>query len=79
MKNLRSVVARAAIATLGHMFAHLKKAMDKELESTACVLLHKSGKSNNFFREDVELALGRMMQNCSPTCVLNALVTTGLR
>ncbi|KAL6477497.1 hypothetical protein MHYP_G00133320 [Metynnis hypsauchen] len=78
VKNLRSVVARAAISTLGHMFAHLKKAMDKELESTSSVLLHKSGESNNFIREDVELALRCMVQNCSPTRVLNALVTTGL-
>ncbi|KAL7862329.1 hypothetical protein SRHO_G00137700 [Serrasalmus rhombeus] len=78
VKNLRSVVARAAMSTLGHMFAHLKKAMDKELECVACALLHKSGESNNFIREEVELTLGCMVQNCSPIRVLNALVTTGL-
>ncbi|KAI4889922.1 hypothetical protein NFI96_032359, partial [Prochilodus magdalenae] len=78
VKNLRSVVARAAMGTLGHMFEHLQKTMDKELERTACVLLQKSGESNNFIREDAELALGHMVDNCTPGRVLNALVSTGL-
>lgn len=67
------------MGTLGHMFEHLQKTMDKELEWTACVLLQKSGESNNFIREDAELALGHMVDNCTPGRVLNALVSTGLR
>ncbi|XP_066511340.1 TOG array regulator of axonemal microtubules protein 1-like [Hoplias malabaricus] len=78
VKNPRSAVARAAMATLGHMYIHLKKAMHKELDSTVSVLLLKAGESNNFIRDDVERALGHMLQNCNPKRALNALVTTGI-
>ncbi|KAL6461864.1 hypothetical protein MHYP_G00300090 [Metynnis hypsauchen] len=78
VKNLRSMVSRAAMSTLAHLYVHLQRKMDQEVESTACVLLHKAGESSQFIREDVEAALSTMVQNCSPGRVLHALLTGGL-
>ncbi|KAL7833942.1 hypothetical protein AOLI_G00289020 [Acnodon oligacanthus] len=78
VKNLRSMVSRAAMTTLAHLYAHLQRKMDQEVEITACVLLHKAGESSQFIREDVEAALSMMVQNCSPGRVLHALLTGGL-
>ncbi|XP_037390225.1 TOG array regulator of axonemal microtubules protein 1-like [Pygocentrus nattereri] len=72
------MVCRAAMTTLAHLYAHLQRKMDQEVESTACVLLHKAGESSQFIREDVEAALSMMVQNCSPGRVLHALLTGGL-
>ncbi|KAL7833930.1 hypothetical protein AOLI_G00288900 [Acnodon oligacanthus] len=72
------MVSRAAMTTLAHLYAHLQRKMDQEVESTACVLLHKAGESSLFIREDVEAALSMMVQNCSPGRVLHALLTGGL-
>ncbi|KAH0620194.1 hypothetical protein JD844_020203 [Phrynosoma platyrhinos] len=60
VKNLRSVVSRAAVVCLGDMFNYLKKSMDQELDNTVKVLLHKTGESNTFIREDVDRALKAM-------------------
>ncbi|XP_076855132.1 uncharacterized protein LOC143510037 isoform X2 [Brachyhypopomus gauderio] len=79
VKNLRSMVSCAAMTTLAHMFAHLRRAMDPEAEAAARVLLHKAGDSSLFIREDVDLALGAMVQSCSPRRVINALLAGGLR
>ncbi|XP_062840784.1 uncharacterized protein LOC134300068 [Trichomycterus rosablanca] len=78
VKNLRSAVSRAAMATLGHLYIHFNKSMDQYVKSTAGVLLHKAGEANKFIREEVELTLGNMVQNCSPGPVHNALLDTGL-
>ncbi|KAL6461860.1 hypothetical protein MHYP_G00300050 [Metynnis hypsauchen] len=72
------MVSRAAMTTLAHLYVHLQRKMDQEVESTACVLLHKAGESSQFIREDVEAALSMMVQNCSPGRVLHALLTCGL-
>ncbi|KAL7833937.1 hypothetical protein AOLI_G00288970 [Acnodon oligacanthus] len=79
VKNLLSMVSRAAMITLANLYAHLQRKMDQEVESTACVLLHKAGESSQFIREDVEAALSMMVQNCSPGRILHALLTGGLR
>lgn len=72
------MVSRAAMTTLAHMFAHLRGAMDPEVEVAALVLLHKAGESSVFIKEDVDLALAAMVQSCSPRRVLNALLNGGL-
>ncbi|KAJ8290502.1 hypothetical protein GJAV_G00013710 [Gymnothorax javanicus] len=77
--NLRSGVSRVAVATLGNLYTHLQKGMDQELEGTASALLHKVGVSNTFIRQDVDTALNCMVQNCTPTRVVNALLTGGVR
>ncbi|XP_062334595.1 TOG array regulator of axonemal microtubules protein 1-like [Osmerus eperlanus] len=76
--NLRSAVCMAAMATLGDMYVHLKRAMDNELEGTARVLLLKAGECNAFIRQAADLALGHMVHNCSPGHVMNALLLGGL-
>ncbi|XP_034381350.1 TOG array regulator of axonemal microtubules protein 1 isoform X2 [Cyclopterus lumpus] len=78
VKNLRSSVSRVAVCTLGDLYTHLGKAMDQELEGTVRALLQKAGESNAFIRQDVDAALGCMVQHCTPTRGINALLSGGL-
>ena len=50
VKNLRSQVARFALATFCDMFIHLKRNMDIELDLTVKAVMQKSGESNEFLR-----------------------------
>ncbi|XP_041959564.1 TOG array regulator of axonemal microtubules protein 2-like isoform X2 [Alosa sapidissima] len=79
VKNLRSMVSRAAMVTLAHLHAHLGRGMDTEAEGTAQTLLPKAGEASGFIREDMELALGYMVLNVTPSRSMNALINTGLR
>lgn len=79
VKNLRSGVSRAAVCTLGDLFSHLHKAMDQELEGTVKALLHKAGETSAFIRQDVDTALDCMVQHCTPSRSINALLSGGLR
>ncbi|TKS86553.1 TOG array regulator of axonemal microtubules protein 1 [Collichthys lucidus] len=78
VKNLRSGVSRVAVCTLGDLYTHLQKAMDQELEGTVKALLQKAGESNAFIRQDVDAALDCMVQYCTPTRGINALLSGGL-
>ncbi|XP_035377930.1 TOG array regulator of axonemal microtubules protein 1-like isoform X3 [Electrophorus electricus] len=78
VQNLRSGVSRVALVTLGELYSGLQKGMDQEVEATAKVLLHKAGESNAFIRQDVDTALDCMVQNCTPTRSMNALLAGGL-
>ncbi|XP_066529138.1 TOG array regulator of axonemal microtubules protein 1-like [Hoplias malabaricus] len=78
VRNLRSGVSRMAVVTLGELYSFLQKGMDQELEATAKALLHKAGESSAFIRQDVDAALNNMVQNCTPTRSMNALITGGL-
>ncbi|XP_053140412.1 TOG array regulator of axonemal microtubules protein 1 isoform X2 [Hemicordylus capensis] len=77
VKNLRSVVSRAAVVCLGDLFNYLKKSMDQELDNTVKVLLHKTGESNTFIREDVDKALKAMVNNVTPARALSSLINGG--
>ncbi|XP_034531485.1 TOG array regulator of axonemal microtubules protein 1 isoform X1 [Notolabrus celidotus] len=78
VKNLRSGVSRVAVCTLGDLYTHLQKAMDQELEGTVKALLQKAGETNAFIRQDVDAALDCMVQHCTPTRGINALLSGGL-
>ncbi|KAM4625771.1 TOG array regulator of axonemal microtubules protein 1 [Polymixia lowei] len=78
VKNLRSGVSRVAVCTLGHLYSHLQKTMDQELEGTAKALLLKAGESSTFIRQDVDVALDCMVQYCTPIRSINALLTGGV-
>uniref|UniRef100_A0A1A8N1V1 Family with sequence similarity 179, member B n=3 Tax=Nothobranchius pienaari TaxID=704102 RepID=A0A1A8N1V1_9TELE len=78
VKNLRSGVSRVAVCTLGDLYTHLQRAMDQELEATVKALLQKAGESNAFIRQDVDAALDCMVQHCTPTRGISALLTGGL-
>ncbi|CAL8272182.1 unnamed protein product [Merluccius merluccius] len=78
VKNLRSGVSRVAVCTLGDLYSRLQRAMDQELEGTARALLHKAAESNAFIRQDVDAALGHMVQHCTPTRCVNAFLVGGL-
>uniref|UniRef100_A0AAV2JIG7 TOG domain-containing protein n=1 Tax=Knipowitschia caucasica TaxID=637954 RepID=A0AAV2JIG7_KNICA len=78
VKNLRSGVSRTAVCTLGDLFSNLQKAMDQELEASVKALLHKAGECNAFIRQDVDAALDSMVQHCTPTRSIQALLTGGL-
>ncbi|KPP69386.1 hypothetical protein Z043_111866, partial [Scleropages formosus] len=66
MKNLRTGVSRAALGTMGDLYAHLHKSMDQELDWTASVLLERACHSNVFIRQEVDAALDSMVENCTP-------------
>ncbi|XP_063765412.1 TOG array regulator of axonemal microtubules protein 1 isoform X2 [Eleginops maclovinus] len=78
VKNLRSSVSRVAVCTLADMYTQLQKAMDQELDGTVKALLLKAGESNAFIRQDVDAALDCMVQHCTPTRGINALLSGGL-
>ncbi|XP_055720549.1 TOG array regulator of axonemal microtubules protein 1-like isoform X2 [Salvelinus fontinalis] len=78
VRNLRSGVSRVAVGAMGELYTVLQKGMDQELEATAKALLQKAGESNAFIRQDVDAALDSMVQHCTPTRSLNALLTSGL-
>ncbi|XP_029114198.1 TOG array regulator of axonemal microtubules protein 1 [Scleropages formosus] len=78
MKNLRTGVSRAALGTMGDLYAHLHKSMDQELDWTASVLLERACHSNVFIRQEVDAALDSMVENCTPVRVMNALLNGGL-
>lgn len=79
VRNLRSGVSRVAVCTLGDLYTHLQKSMDQELEGTVKALLQKAGESNAFIRQDVDAALDCMVQHCTPTRSIGALLSGGLR
>ncbi|XP_056462536.1 TOG array regulator of axonemal microtubules protein 1-like [Gadus chalcogrammus] len=78
VKNLRSGVSRVAVCTLGVLYCHLERAMDKEVDTTARALLHKAAESNAFIREEVDAALGHMVRHCTPARCINAFLDGGL-
>lgn len=53
--------------------------MDQDLEGTVKALLQKAGESNAFIRQDVDAALDCMVQHCTPTRSISALLSGGLR
>nr|XP_033791862.1 TOG array regulator of axonemal microtubules protein 2 isoform X2 [Geotrypetes seraphini] len=78
VNNLRSKVSRHAIKSLGELFLAMKKNMDQEVEEVARVLLHKTGDSNEFIREESDRSLGVMVENVSPSKALTALTVGGV-
>ena len=79
VKNLRSQVARFALATFCEMFKHLKRNMDIELDLTVKALIQKSADSNEFFRSDTEKCLLTMIENVTLQKALQALIAGGAR
>ncbi|XP_014667414.1 PREDICTED: protein FAM179B-like [Priapulus caudatus] len=77
IKNLRSQVSTAAMVCMRHMFIHLQKNMDTDVEVITKILLHKTGESNTFIREAAERALSAMVENVTHQKALLALVLAG--
>ncbi|XP_037098121.1 TOG array regulator of axonemal microtubules protein 1-like isoform X4 [Syngnathus acus] len=78
VNNLRSVVSRTAVYTLGDFYMHLQKAMDQDLDETVKALLPKVGVSKAFMRDAVDGALDNMVRHCTPTRGIHALLSGGL-
>ncbi|XP_067840004.1 TOG array regulator of axonemal microtubules protein 2-like isoform X2 [Heptranchias perlo] len=78
VNNLRSKVARPAISSLSELFSQLKRNMDQEVDEVTRILLHKTGDSNEFIREEADKALTIMAENVSPSRALTALIAGGL-
>ncbi|KAI3373623.1 hypothetical protein L3Q82_022214 [Scortum barcoo] len=79
VKNLRSVVACEAMTTVSELYVHLKRTMDPEVEGTGRALLLKLAQTPNaFIHQQVNLALDAMVENCSYSRVVSALLNTGL-
>lgn len=68
-----------AVDTLGYLYSHLEKGMDQELEATVKVLLQRAGQTNNFIRQAVDAALNCMVQHCTATRSIGALLSVGVR
>ncbi|XP_070773770.1 crescerin-like protein che-12 [Enoplosus armatus] len=80
VKNSRLAVSCTAMNILAELYVHLQKAMDSEAEETGRALLLKLAQTtNDFTRQQDNLALDAMVQNCSPGRTLSALLKTGLR
>ncbi|KAJ8246467.1 hypothetical protein GJAV_G00268150 [Gymnothorax javanicus] len=79
VQNLRSQVSRAAVATLGHLYLHLKQQMDSKVDWTGQALLQKSGETNVFLQKEVDMALSYMVQSCTPSRSMKALLSGSLR
>ncbi|XP_078069656.1 TOG array regulator of axonemal microtubules protein 2-like [Mustelus asterias] len=78
VNNLRSKVARSAILSLSELFSQLKRNMDQEVDEVTRILLHKTGDSNEFIREEAVKALAVMAESVSPSRALMALIAGGL-
>ncbi|XP_078398808.1 TOG array regulator of axonemal microtubules protein 2-like isoform X2 [Cetorhinus maximus] len=78
VNNLRSKVARSAMLSLSELFSQLKRNMDQEVDEVTRILLHKTGDSNEFIREEAVKALAVMAENVSPSRALTALIAGGL-
>ena len=48
------------------MFNVLKKSMESDMEKVMLPLILKSGDTNKFLREDCNVALDAIVENCSP-------------
>ncbi|XP_076311617.1 TOG array regulator of axonemal microtubules protein 1-like [Tachypleus tridentatus] len=77
IQNLRTSVARVAIATLANLFVHLKRQMETDLNLIIKSLLHKYGENVGFIREDIEKALDSIMENVSQQKVALAVIGVG--
>jgi hypothetical protein len=77
VENLRSSVSRAAISCLGDVFVYAGDYMDPELDRVVKVLMHKTGESNAFLREDVEKTMDEIAQHATPGKLLLAIVAGG--
>ena len=51
---------------VGEMFNVLKKSMESDMEKVMLPLILKSGDTNKFLREDCNVALDAIVENCSP-------------
>ncbi|XP_043543142.1 TOG array regulator of axonemal microtubules protein 2-like isoform X2 [Chiloscyllium plagiosum] len=78
VSNLRSKVSRSAILSLSELFSQLKRNMDQEVDEVTRILLHKTGDSNEFIREEAVKALAVMAENVSPSRALTALIAGGV-
>ncbi|CAE7943504.1 Togaram1, partial [Symbiodinium sp. KB8] len=72
--SLRSSVSKNAVLTVADLFSGLGKACDAHLPSITAVLLRLGGTSNAFIGESAAMALKSMLDNCSDSRVLAALV-----
>ena len=74
VNNLRSTVAKKAIAVVTEMFVCMGKGMDAEVDFILHALLRKLGESKEFLVEEVEKALDAVCQNATMIRALNAFM-----
>ncbi|KAI3378790.1 hypothetical protein SNEBB_000790 [Seison nebaliae] len=77
VKNLRSQVARYAISTIGYMSGFLKRQLESDIDLVIATLLHKSGESIEFIRNDVLQTLDSLSENINANRFLACLITHG--
>ncbi|KAK1784420.1 hypothetical protein P4O66_012048, partial [Electrophorus voltai] len=78
VQNLRSGVSRVALVTLESCTLVCRKVWTRRWKLLPRSSCHKAGESNAFIRQDVDTALDCMVQNCTPTRSMNALLAGGL-
>ncbi|XP_076321756.1 uncharacterized protein LOC143231091 isoform X5 [Tachypleus tridentatus] len=77
IRNLRSSVSRAAINTFGILFQKFPRRMEADLDLITKTLLHKSGESVGFIREDVWKTLKHLVDGVLPQKAALAIVDGG--
>lgn len=77
VKNLRSSVSRTAILTIGELFSKLKRLMEADLEVIVQTLLHKTGESVGFIRDDIEKTMNYMIDEVSLNKAILAVIVGG--
>lgn len=77
VKNLRSSVSRAAILTIGDLFAALRRNMEQDLELVTSTLLNKSGETVGFIRDDIEKVMKHLVDNITPNKAALAIIAGG--
>ena len=79
VKNLRSVVSRSSIFTLGELFSRLKTQVEPEMDAMVGSLLAKSAENVVFMREDIERALNNCLEEMPQTRTALALIHGGAK
>ncbi|VDP04381.1 unnamed protein product [Soboliphyme baturini] len=78
VQNLRSTVSRQAMHCYAEMFHCLKTSMDGDIDKICAVLMSKTGDvTSAFIRNSAMKALEEMVDNATPTKVLNAFLKFG--
>ncbi|KAL9923274.1 uncharacterized protein ACN2A1_000505 [Glossina fuscipes fuscipes] len=77
VRNLRSQVARAACQASTELFTLKSRFIESECDDLVCALLHRTADTNRFLRADATRALESMIDNFTPSKVLNILNSKG--
>lgn len=74
--NLRSLVSRHALVSIGDLFKHLGKYTEPHLDEIMLKILKKYNESNNFLEKELDRAMGLMLLNVSEARAVGVLLVS---